>query len=123
DVGDQQLAQVARLEPVRKALLEKALRFYQGFLQERSDDPAVRRETARAYQRTAEIYQLLGQHGQAEESLRQALVLQEELAERYPDDPAYRQDEATSRHALGNLYYATGRLDQAEPVYKQALAL
>jgi serine/threonine-protein kinase len=123
EVGDQRLAQVPQMEPVRKALLEKALHFYEGFLQERSSDPAVRRETARAYQRTAEIYQLLGQHDQSEESLRQALLLQEQLAEKYPEEPGYRQDEATSRHALGNLYYATGRLEQAESLYKQSLAL
>src|SRR5207302_11398005 len=49
EVGQKQLAKVPQMEPVRRALLEKALQFYQGFLQEKSGDPAVMRETAWAY--------------------------------------------------------------------------
>lgn len=123
DVGEKRLAHVPQMEEVRRALLEKALRFYQGFLEEQSTNPAVRRETARAYQRTAAIYEMLGQHGQAEEALRQALRLQERLAEQFPSEPRYTQDRAATLNSLGNLYRMIGPPAQAEESYKNALDL
>jgi serine/threonine protein kinase len=55
-VGQESLANIPQMEPVRRALLEKALLFYQGFLQERSDESNVRLETGRAYRRVTDIY-------------------------------------------------------------------
>ena len=107
------------MEPVRRALLEKALQFYQGFLQEKSTDPVVRRETARAYDRTAAIYEWLGRRAQAEEPLRQALRLDEQLAAEFPDEPTYRQDEAAVYVSLGNLYRVIGQPAQAEECLSQ----
>jgi serine/threonine protein kinase len=121
DVGEQKLARIPQMEPVRRALLEKALKFYQGFLQEKSDDPAVVRETGRAYGRRGVIYQMLGQHPQAEDSLKQGLALQEELVARFPKEIAYRQDVAASYDALGNLYRLSSRPTDAEKVHQQAL--
>jgi eukaryotic-like serine/threonine-protein kinase len=43
-VADDKLADVPQMEPVRKALLEDALKFYQGFLRHNSVDPALRLE-------------------------------------------------------------------------------
>jgi serine/threonine protein kinase/Tfp pilus assembly protein PilF len=123
EVGGKQLAQVPQMEPVRRALLEKALQFYQGFLQEKSTDPVVRRETARAYDRTAAIYEWLGRRAQAEEPLHQALHLDEQLAAEFPDEPAYRQDEAAVYVSLGNLYRVIGQPAQAEDAYHKALDL
>ena len=52
EVGEQKLANVPQMEPVRRALLKKALKFYQAFLEQKSDDPVVMREVGRAYGRT-----------------------------------------------------------------------
>ena len=45
------LAHYPEMSDVRRELLEEALAFYNGFLEQRSDDPAVRKETALAYAR------------------------------------------------------------------------
>src|SRR5262249_49530035 len=114
EAGASQLAQVPQMEPVRRTLLEKALQFHQGFLREKSTDPVLRREAARAYRGTAAIHETLGQHGQAEQDLRQALQLQEQLAAQFPDEPAHRQDQAAIYVDLANLYRVIGPPNQAE---------
>src|SRR5262249_20370052 len=79
-VSEIDLARVPQMEPVRRALLEKALRFYQGFLQEHNADPAIRLETAEAYRRMGDIYSQLGQLPQAEQAFGEALGLLQKLA-------------------------------------------
>src|SRR5262249_23627074 len=61
EVGAEWLARMPFMEPVRRQLLERALHFYEGFLQEKSTEPAVRYETGRAHERVGAIYRLLGQ--------------------------------------------------------------
>jgi serine/threonine protein kinase len=123
EVGEQKLARVPQMEPVRRALLEKALKFYQAFLEEKSDDQAVMRETARAYGRAAAIHQMLGQHAKAEGMLKQGLILQDQLVERFPDVALYRADQASSHNALGNVYRLSSRAPQAEAAHKRALEI
>ena len=66
-VGQERLSGVPKMEPVRRALLEEALRFYQGFLVEKSDDATLRQETARASGCVATICETLGQFKDARE--------------------------------------------------------
>ncbi|HLJ97495.1 MAG TPA: protein kinase [Gemmataceae bacterium] len=123
EVGKKELANIPQMEPVRRALLEKALLFYQGFLQQNSTDPAILRETARVHELRARIYESLGRQGEMEEALRQALRLQEGLTERFPDEPAYRQDWAETTVTLSKLYHATGAQDQAIQSGQKAVAI
>ena len=46
------------LQPLRKELLTLALDYYEKFINERADDPSVRKELADVYIRAANIYQL-----------------------------------------------------------------
>src|SRR5271166_4604288 len=61
------------MEQIRRALLEDALEFYQGFLKQKGTDPLVRHETARAYVRVGSINMMLGRLDQTEAPLRQAV--------------------------------------------------
>jgi tetratricopeptide (TPR) repeat protein len=123
EVGKEQLAHVPQMESVRKALLEKALLFYQGFLQQQSTDPAVMRETAGVYELAAKMYELLGRHPEMEEALRQALRLQEQLAEQFPHEATYRQDLAETTITQCKLYHAIGSSKQAVESGEKALAI
>src|SRR5262249_30288298 len=67
------------MEPVRRQLLQDALAFYQGFLQEKSDDPAVRRGTVDAYARLGIIQEMLDENAAAEQAFGRAIVLLREL--------------------------------------------
>ncbi len=83
--GEKSLANVPGMSQVRRDLLEDALTFYEGFLEEKSEDPELAVETGRAYRRIGGIQLLLGQHGQAEEALKRAIALFVELRERFPN--------------------------------------
>jgi serine/threonine protein kinase len=122
-VGAVRLSHVPMMEPVRRALLEDALTFYQEFLQERGSDPKVRQETGRAYWRVGDIHRFLGQQDRSEAAYRQAIALQQELVDDFPAEPVYRQELAGSYNNLGILLQTTGRPQEAEAVYGQTLAL
>jgi serine/threonine protein kinase len=81
EAGQNLPADVPPAEPLRRELLERALKFYEEFLEEHGTDPAVRRERVRAYGRVGDIRLLLGQHALAEQAYRQALKLDPDNAE------------------------------------------
>jgi serine/threonine protein kinase len=122
-VGEAELLHVPQMEPVRRDLLQDALRFYQEFLRERGDSPLVRSEAASAYRRVGQIQVLLGQRNEGEEAYRQAVTLLEELLAELPDDPVLRNRLAGVHHDLAGLYLSSQRWPQAEAAVQQAVAL
>jgi serine/threonine-protein kinase len=121
EVGDQRLAQVPMMEPVRRKLLEEALAFYQEFLKERSDDPEMRRETARAFQRVGDVYHLLGRTPEAERAYSDSLAMLEKLCVTWPDELPYQWDAAKGYHNRGLHLQNVGRFPEAEKSLQQAL--
>jgi serine/threonine-protein kinase len=122
-VGEERLKDIAEMEPVRQALLQKALAFYQKFLRERGEDAAVRQEAARANRRVGDIQELLGQTAEAEEAYRQALALQGRLVGEARGDPERRQELSKTHHNLGAMYWRLGRMADAEAEFQEALAV
>jgi serine/threonine protein kinase len=125
---DQMLTRVAEemagkphMEQIRRALLVDALTFYQGFLQQKSADPSIRHETARAYLRVGRIYILLGRHEEAEAPLKVALGLMEQLSAEFPAVPEYRSELADSHNAVSGVY-SDVCLAQPKEWLKHALA-
>jgi serine/threonine protein kinase/tetratricopeptide (TPR) repeat protein len=89
-VADERLHYVPQMEPVRRELLEDALKFYLKFLEKKSDDAVIRRKAALGYMRVARIQYFLGQFPKAEESYRNAIGVLEELDGPTPREPAQR---------------------------------
>ncbi len=120
-VGDKQLAHVPYMDEERRRLLEDALEFYQGFLNESSTDPAIRRETALAHGKAAAIYALLGRDETAEGAWRAALDLQETLVRDFPQTIDYRVERAATLRELGRHYFRSTRMPEARASLTQAL--
>ncbi|MFI5458753.1 MAG: protein kinase [Isosphaerales bacterium] len=107
-----------------RALLEKALGFYDEFARANADDPSLRRERAKAYRRAGSVWHKLGRVSEAEQSLRQAILLQEELLASDPAADEPRQELGWSMVELGFvLLSGSGRLAEAEVVLKKAADL
>ncbi len=113
-VAEQWLAHQPRLEPLQRQFLEKALRFYESFAQEKSADPAFRLETAQAYRRVAEIQKRLGQTVQSEKAFQEAIDRFEKLAAEFPSKPEYRQVLADTLANFWVLLSNTGRYPDEE---------
>ncbi len=107
-VGQAELADIPQIRSVRERLLSKALAFYQGFLAENGDDPAIRREVARVYGRVGEIQAMLHRHSGAEAAYREAIAVSTSSIARQPDADD-RSDLARYHRGLGSMLMEAGR--------------
>jgi eukaryotic-like serine/threonine-protein kinase len=121
-VGEQ-LANQPRMEKTRRELLEEVLRFYQGFLKEKSTDPTVRFEAARASVRVGSIYRMLRQWEEAEDYLQQGEQLFARLALDYPSDTRYALERAFCSAELGHALKDHGEFQQAATTYRRSVGL
>jgi tetratricopeptide (TPR) repeat protein/predicted Ser/Thr protein kinase len=124
EVGEERLKGLPEMDPVRRSLLERAAAFYEKFLRERGDDPAVREEAARAYMRVGLINGQLGRAPEAEAAYQQALTLGASLMAEAPQEPRYRRMMATTYSTgLGALHGGNQRYDEAEKSLLAAVPL
>jgi tetratricopeptide (TPR) repeat protein len=120
EVGQERLKGIPEMDPVRRALLEKAAAFYDKFLRERGDDPAVREEAALAYGRVGLINEQLGRLDKAQEAYQKELDLLAYLQEQAPHEPRYRELRAQTYVGLGALHGTNQRYAEAEEAMCQA---
>ncbi len=111
-VGQDELADIPRMGPVRERLLGKALAFYQGFLHENGNDPSIRKELARSYGRIGEIHAMLHHQSEAEAAFREAITVSSRTPARTPDSEG-RADLARFHGGLGSLLIEAGRSSEA----------
>ncbi len=97
----QQLEQVPSLLPLRKELLESALRYYQTFAREHGQDPKLRRELADTHRWVAEITSAIGSKALALESFQKSLALYQELLRDRPGDVGLQEAVARVRTKIG----------------------
>jgi serine/threonine protein kinase len=122
-LADKDLTQAPHLERKRRVFLQKALAYYQDFLQTKSTSPVVRQKTALAYGRVAAILCLLGEYDQAEKAYREAVDLQQQLLTETPAKVDYRHQLAQTLHGFAALLQRSRRFPQAEDFYRRALTL
>jgi serine/threonine protein kinase/Flp pilus assembly protein TadD len=123
-VAERWLADRPQMEPVQRAILEKALKYYAEFARESSHDPAVRFETARANRQVADIQWRLGAIDEAVKSYQETVDRLEALRAEFPRAPEYRQNLANALHKFGTLLGDTGeRFPRAEQIHRRALAM
>jgi len=121
EVAEERLKDIPEMEPVQRALLEKAAAFYEKFLEERGDDPALREEAARAYSRLGLINMRLNRIPESEAAYRKALAMHTALAEEAPGEPRYRRLMASDLlGGLAHLYLSGNRFAEAQEVLQRA---
>jgi serine/threonine-protein kinase len=122
-VSESKLLTVPGLQPLRKELLEGALKYYQGFLDQRRDDPTVQMELAKAYFRVGSITGDLGSKADALRSYQQGVTLLEAWATAHSDDREVQRLLATSLINIGKVHMEAEQLAAALPPMQQALAI
>jgi serine/threonine-protein kinase len=108
-----------RMELIRRQLLEDALEYYKGFLDDKGDDPEVREGTARAYHGVAAIRFQLGQHAEAGAAFKKGTAILQALTDEYPSDANYRYELAAAYRNRGIVAMEV-RSPEAEPALSQA---
>jgi serine/threonine-protein kinase len=122
-LSESALSQEPGTQPLRKKLLQTALDYYQGFLKQRHDDPALRAEVADAHLRVGDITSQIGSKPQALAECRQALAVFDDLAHEKPDDVPVLTGLSRTYALIGSLQSETGQPAEALRCHQQALAL
>jgi tetratricopeptide (TPR) repeat protein len=73
-VADDVLANVPQMTELRRKLLEDALKFYEGFLNQESDDPRMQFEAALVQARLGNVQRWLGRSVEAAENYRKSIA-------------------------------------------------
>jgi tetratricopeptide (TPR) repeat protein len=120
-VSEERLRDVPQMEPVRRDLLRDALKFYQKFLERRSSDPAIRRETALAYSNMAGLHLQLGDYSAAEAAYRRAFAMLDELSGQAPLEPAVRDKMVLGYLGFSKTLRDQGKLDEGQKALRRAV--
>src|SRR5262249_32798586 len=111
------------LQPLRKQLLESALKYYQEFLRQGGDDPGLRAELAQAYFRVGSITDQIGSKAEAFEAFQRARELYQALSRADPKNASFRGELARTCRFIGLTKLHTGRPGEAGASFREAIAL
>jgi serine/threonine protein kinase/tetratricopeptide (TPR) repeat protein len=113
-VSQSTLFEAPGLQYLRKDLLERALKYYQEFLEQRPGDPKLRVEIAAAYLRLYQIYEVLDHSDEGALALQRGLQIIEGLLREHPASPKLFQRLAGFSRG-GRSIHTTNR-DHSDPV-------
>ena len=108
------------MQPLRKDLLERALKHYNNLLAQSSKDSRVQDEVAAARYRVGKITDLIGAPLAAEHHLKTARDMQNQLLAERPDDVKRLRALADTLNALGSLHDKMKSHDKALVAYQGA---
>jgi serine/threonine protein kinase len=111
------------LQPLRRKLLEAALRYYQEFVRRHGDDPSLRADLAAAHGRVGEIVAEVGSKDEAGAALEAAAGLYAELAAGDPADWRFPAGRGRALTRTARLEADRGRDDRALPLYAEGIGL
>lgn len=100
-VSESQLLTAAGMQPLRRELLQSALQFYEGFLQQRGNDSSIKAELASAQLRVRKVYEELGRTADAKSAIHRARQLYQELLQQDPSNPDFRYGMARVHYYAG----------------------
>lgn len=130
-VSQDELFNLPQMEPVRKALLEKAKAFYETFVDQAAGDPTLASELGKAQNRFGVILKLLGDMSSAQSEFEKAILIQKQLAKDHPDVPDYARGLANSYYNLAdtladsrlNEFSASRQKEQAIELYHKVIVI
>jgi serine/threonine-protein kinase len=93
------------LQPLRKELLETALKYYREFATQHRDDPALQAELAQALVRVGKITNEIGQYDDAHTAFQEAGTIWRQLVRDDPDRVEYQRGLAGALGELGRLQH------------------
>ncbi len=123
NVSESALLNVPGLQPLRKELLERALAYYQGFIEQRSDDATVRAALIDSYMRVGYITANIGSRDASRNAFAKANEVLETLIRDNPTVKEYQARLAFNSSPLIASLLSVNRLDEAESLLERAIAI
>ncbi|MBL8897887.1 MAG: protein kinase, partial [Planctomycetes bacterium] len=120
-VGDRRLMGIPRAEPVRRAILEDAAKFYERFLLQRGDDPRALEKAAGARGARARLFLSLGEDARSIEESRAAIATLDQLLLSDPTRASLRVERAKSFDALAQTLDGSGKGAEARACFAEGL--
>jgi len=120
DVSEDVLLNEPGMQPLRKQLLGSARDYFLQFVQERGDNPRLRRELAKSYLRLAQIESEIGSADEALKLINTAVTQFDQLAAENPGVPVHANDRAMAYNALGVQLRSLKRLSNAKSLLETA---
>jgi serine/threonine protein kinase len=122
-VSESTLLNEPALEPLRKQLLREALRYYEGFVQERGEDPELQAELVAAYFRITILSYDLGPEEDWLPPFEKGVAVMEDLLHRQPDLAALQSLQAGFRWINTENTFHIRRPDDALRAFVKARTL
>jgi serine/threonine protein kinase len=121
-VGESDLRHVPQMEPVRRELLQRAARFYEGFVAKSAGDPAVRLQAAAARDSLGRLHQYLGDRPAAVAAHEAALRDLDALLAAAPTDANVVRARANAQLNLAAARFDAGELAASRALHEAATA-
>ncbi|MCE9593710.1 MAG: protein kinase [Planctomycetes bacterium] len=115
-VGEVDLRFVPQMEPVRRSVLESAVRLLEGFVAEEPSDENARLEVAKGHARLARLFEELGRNDEAAGAREKEIAIYSALAAAAPNDLERRKALLSARVGLANALVTTEKVDAAKPL-------
>ena len=119
-VSEDTLLNQPGMQGLRKELLQKTLEYYQRFLQQRADDPAVQDELALTFFRAGRIIEELDSPEKGLDYYQKARARQEQLLAKTPADRQRLQALSDTENAIGRALQKGRKFDAALKAYQQS---
>ena len=119
-VSEETLLKQPGMHRLREELLQKALAYYQRFLDEREKDPALREEVAQAYYFIGKITREIDSPANALPYYERSIELQKQLLSESPDNHQLSTSHGTTLNAIGDSMLRLGDIEQAKDFFQQA---
>jgi tetratricopeptide (TPR) repeat protein len=112
-LSEDRLKYLPGTQALRRDLLEAAGKHYRKFLDQKGEDPALRRRLAAAHYALASVLGSLGSRAEALAEYQAALDLYDEILRQGPDHGEVEVFRARTLHRMGGLHSEAGRLTSA----------
>jgi tetratricopeptide (TPR) repeat protein/tRNA A-37 threonylcarbamoyl transferase component Bud32 len=117
----ERLGRIPRMTEQRREFLQEVIKSYEGFLQEESNDPAVRQEMGKAYLTIGKVHNDLGNFQEAETAYLHAERIFDGLVQEFPTQTDYQAD--LVRSILGPEWVGLDNPEEAEQRRRRALPI
>jgi tetratricopeptide (TPR) repeat protein len=108
---------------LRDKLIERGLRFFQGFTDEKNPDPAIRFQSSKAYFQMSSVYCSLHDADRCRAAMDKSFSLLESLAAEFPGRDLYRKELVLQHYVMGLDYKSLGRPHESREQYLLAVEL